>query len=95
MTPGDLASRHAPKIALLAPRLRALAERRGEYGVDASDTRRLGMAAGVITGAETRRDLSWLAVVPRRAGLVSRGVRPTYNASGNRHTVYVAPEAGR
>ncbi len=84
-------SAHAAKIDLLAPRLRDLALARGAYGVDAGDTRRLGVTAGVITGGEQKRELSWLAVVPRRAGLVSAGLRAEWNEAGNRHTKYLHP----
>lgn len=76
----------------LSPSLRQLAAHRREYGVDCRDTRRLALAAGLVTGGESGRSLSWLAAVPRAAGLVAHGVRDDYTPSGNRPTVYVHPD---
>ncbi len=85
----ELRGKHEAKIALLAPRLSKLAFARGDYGVDSTDTRRLGVDAGIITGGEQGRALSWLAAVPPRAGLIAAGPRPEFNASGNKPMRYV------
>jgi hypothetical protein len=79
-------------IATVAPRLRALADRKGAFGVTAFDTRRLAIAAGRCTGAEKdQRALSWLAAVPKAAGLVATG-RTRTNGQRNAQQVYVSPE---
>lgn len=98
-TPGRVADalahvdgKHARKIAELAPKLRDLAQRKGTYGVDARDTRRLAIVAGYCTGQEEGRALSWFAAVPRRAGLVSAGLRTEANGSGNKPTKYLHPD---
>ena len=79
-------------ILALAPMLYGLAVRRGAYGVDARDTRRLALQHGWTTGGETGRALSWFAHVPRAAGLVANGLRDEYTPTGNRLTRYTLPE---
>lgn len=79
-------------IELLAPRLRALADKHGAFGVTASDTRRLAIAAGMCTGAEKdQRALSWFAAVPKAAGLVATA-RTRTNGQRNAQRVHVSPE---
>lgn len=78
-------------VTKLAPRLRALAERKGTFGVTAFDTRRLAIEAGLCTGAEQdQRALSWFAAVPKAAGLVATG-RTRTNGQRNAQQVYVSP----
>ncbi len=78
--------------AILAPRLRALADKRGAFGVTAEDTRRLAIEAGMCTGSESdQRALSWFAGVPRKAGLKTT-TRTRRNAQRNDQRVYVSPE---
>lgn len=79
-------------VATLAPKLRDLALRRKEYGVDCRDTRRLALAHGLASGGEDGRSLSWFALVPRAASLRAHGVRDEYTPTGNRPTVYLHPE---
>ena len=79
-------------IVALAPMLYALAVRRGAYGVDAEDTRRLAVLNGWATGGEVGRALSWFAHVPRAAGLVANGLRDEYTPTGNRLTRYTLLE---
>ena len=88
----ELRKKHEAKISHLAPQLKDLAFRRGDYGVDASDTRSLALKAGLVTGSEKElRALSWFACVPRRAGLIAAGPRTEWNPQGNRHTRYLQP----
>ena len=89
------ASRHAAEIAALAPIARELALRAGADGITAANVRLAGQHCGILTGAETGRQLSYLSSVMRAAGLVPTGRRrnsPIPQSNANSHVVYVAPE---
>lgn len=79
------------KIVVCARALRALARRRCDFGVTATDTRRIAVEYGFCTGHERdHRATSWFSVVPVVARLRSTSrTRPGLNR--NRHTVYVIP----
>jgi len=83
------------QIERLVPIARELAERAGAHGVTVSDIRIAAENRGLLTGEERGRRLSWLARVPRAAGL--RPVPGAFRRSAvarshaNLHQVYVAP----
>lgn len=76
----------------IAPELRTLARMRGRRGVTCIDTREIARKAGVITGEEAGRSLSWFSLVPVRAGLVSAGPDDEWTGTGNRPTRYLHPD---
>jgi hypothetical protein len=78
-------------IKVLAPLLRELALNRKDYGVTAFDTRQLALKHGFATGGERGRELSWLAAVPRAAGLIKTAQRRA-GTHRNAHAVYLHPD---
>jgi hypothetical protein len=92
------ATRHARDIERLAPIARELAAKVGVPGITVSDIRIVAVQRGVLTGAETGRELSYLSAVPPAAGLEPTG---EYRRSvivkthGNLQQIWRLPEAER
>jgi hypothetical protein len=66
------AAKRKAKVAALVPLARELARETGE-GITVSDLRRYALERGLLTGTEKGRELSYLGVVMKAAGLISDG----------------------
>lgn len=85
------ASRHAREIAQLVPLAKKLAMACGSEGVIISDLRDAAVLAGLLTGHERGKQLSFLGAVMRAAGLMATNEfrRSKILAShGNPHRVW-------
>jgi hypothetical protein len=87
------ARRHAADIRKLVPLAKDRARRRGKYGITAGEIRVLATARGLLPHRPRGRELSYLCVVPMRAGLVAtdRQRMSPLPYSRNQHRVYVHP----
>jgi hypothetical protein len=84
----DLLEKNLVRIA------QELAMRAGKHGVTVCDIRIHAEQRGLLTGEERGRQLSWLCLIPRKAGLKSTGqVRPSTRprAHGNFQRTWVLP----
>lgn len=78
-------------IARCAAIARELAWKEGAKGITMHDVREAAVTAGVITGKEQGRRLSFLGRVPAAAKLVATGER-RYSPTRNPNMVFVLPE---
>jgi hypothetical protein len=67
------ATRHAAEIRRLIPLAKKLAWAAGSEGITVADLRETAVQAGVLTGRESGRTLSYLGAVCSAAGLVRTG----------------------
>lgn len=67
------ASRHAAEIARLVPLAKKLAWASGSEGCTVADLREAAVLAGILTGRERGRELSYLGKVFLAAGLEATG----------------------
>jgi hypothetical protein len=65
------ATRHAAEIRRLIPLAKKLAWAAGSEGITVADLRETAVQAGLLTGRESGRTLSYLGAVCSAAGLVS------------------------
>lgn len=92
------ADARAARIALLVPLAERLARDYGTRGYCVFDLRTAAVRAGILTGAEVYRELSYLSAVPRAAGHRRTGTfRRAPKASqpqshGNLNVVWVHPD---
>jgi hypothetical protein len=92
--------RHVPAhrreaVARLIPLAQDLARRAGETGITVADLRLYAVQQGILTGAETGRQLSYLGAVLTAAGLAKSGrYRRSHieRSHGNLHAIFLAPE---
>lgn len=90
------ARKHSGQIELLKPIAQELARKARHHGVTVADVRLIAIQRGLLSGGETGRELSYLGAVMRAAKLsaTDRTRRSHIDKShGNRHTVWVDPEA--
>lgn len=87
------AARHAGEIARLVPLAKKLAWAAGSEGCTVADLRHAATLAGLLTGRERGRELSFLGAVMKAAGLTATQEwrRSSIPAShGNLHRVFRA-----
>ena len=90
------APKHSGAIEMLKPIAIELARKAKHAGVTVADVRLVAVQRGLLSGAEGGRELSYLGAVMRAAKLspTDRTRRSHIDRShGNRHTVWVDPEA--
>ena len=90
------ARKHSGQIELLKPIAQELARKARHHGVTIADVRIIAIQRGLLSGAESGRDLSYLGAVMRAAKLsaTDRTRRSHIDKShGNRHTVWIDPGA--
>jgi hypothetical protein len=85
---------HEASLERLVPLAKELAERAGAHGVTVGDIRLRAQREGLLPQAPEGRALSYLAGLPRRAGLIATGRRrmSPLPRSRNDHMIHVLPK---